>query len=199
MLRDRVGIPAKLVRSARILQYEPLPAVPLLLPARPGQPSRRNRRKRGEREEGMLMKTVLVVDDNKCIRDLLQMVLGALPECAVRTAGDGAEAITVLSSEPVDVVLTDLSMPVIDGYRLIGHIRKDHANLPVLAMSSDPRPYAESRLSGSTVGRYFEKPFDVYEVAREIASVLERSKDRTMPAAPVRAAFFDHREHAVPV
>ncbi len=71
------------------------------------------------------MKNILVVDDNT---DILEAVSTLLHErvkgCAVSIATDGAQGEAIMKSTPVDLVLTDLSMPVMNGYMLIERVSK---------------------------------------------------------------------------
>ena len=64
--------------------------------------------------------TVLVVDDDPLNRQMLSMSIGHLGHAVVE-AGNGLEAIEMLASHPVDVVLTDIEMPEMDGYGLLEH------------------------------------------------------------------------------
>ncbi len=143
------------------------------------------------------MKTLLVVDDNKCIRDLMNLALSSLPGCRILSAENGAEAVKVFEVARVDAVLTDLSMPVMDGYQLTRHIRSIVPDMPVIVMSSEAGPHIDARLKPLAVAHFFEKPFDLTNVAREIASVLGLVRNPTLPAPPVRAAFFNRSEHAI--
>ena len=82
------------------------------------------------------MKTILVVDDDELIlaltaRFLENLSIGAI----VLTAANGAEAIEVLKAEKVDLVLTDLNMPVIDGFTLLSYISVKHPDIKTIAMT----------------------------------------------------------------
>jgi CheY-like chemotaxis protein len=133
------------------------------------------------------MKTLLVVDDNKGIRDLLSFALaGFLTDCAVKTAQNGAEAVRIFDSSHVDAVLTDVSMPVMDGYRLMEELRARFPRVPVMVMTGEADPSVHSHLKSLGAVRCFEKPFDLYRAAREIGSVLGLA-DRIHTLEPVTA------------
>ena len=68
--------------------------------------------------------TVLVVDDDPLNRQLLSMSIGHLGHAVVE-AGNGLEAIDALGQHRIDVVLTDIEMPKMDGYRLLEHRATD--------------------------------------------------------------------------
>lgn len=133
------------------------------------------------------MKTLLVVDDNKAIRDLLSFALsGFLTECTVKTAQNGAEAVRIFDSSPVDAVLTDISMPVMDGYRLMEELRARSPRIPIMAMTGEAEVSVHDRLKSLGAVRCFEKPFDLYRAAQEIASVLGLA-ERVYTLKPVPA------------
>ena len=81
--------------------------------------------------------TVMVVDDALMVRELQRSILER-GGYSVRTANDGAEALAMLTEQPVDLVVTDLEMPNVDGFLLTSSIRAHPrlANIPVLIVSS---------------------------------------------------------------
>lgn len=95
--------------------------------------------------------TVLVVDDAMTVRELQRSILERAGYEVV-TAGDGAQALTVLGRVSCDLVLTDVEMPVMDGFALTEEIRrrKDFANLAVLILTS--RSGDEDRRKGLEAG-----------------------------------------------
>ena len=124
------------------------------------------------------MKTILVVDDEKMILRLATEALETLGEdFAVVTAPDGRVAIERLDSGPVDLVLTDLKMPVMDGYELLSHISRNHRNIPVIVMTGFGSPEIAKRLKRKGVLHYIEKPFEMDELKEKGSSVLaDKSK-----------------------
>jgi len=66
--------------------------------------------------------SVLCVDDEPSILSALRRVLRA-EGCRILTASSGAEALALLEAEPVDVVVSDMRMPVMDGARLLAEVR----------------------------------------------------------------------------
>ncbi len=77
------------------------------------------------------MKRILIVDDNKFVLDAISLFFfSELPECVVLKAADGRQAIETMETMAVDLVLTDLNMPVVNGYRLIEYIKKNLPSAP---------------------------------------------------------------------
>src|SRR5213595_3808823 len=80
---------------------------------------------------------VLVIEDNADLRDYLRLALGA-QGYEVLTAKNGREALGYLNGHVVDVVLTDLFMPEMDGIETIAAVRRHFPKVRVLAMSGRP-------------------------------------------------------------
>ncbi|MFA5161271.1 MAG: response regulator [Elusimicrobiales bacterium] len=106
------------------------------------------------------MLTVLVVDDDRSILELLKIVLEG-GGYSVIIAQDAEYALQVLLNEPVDMVLSDINMPGLDGYQLLHKIRGNRklASIPVMLLTI--RADAMSALKGMEIGadEYLPKPF----------------------------------------
>src|SRR5204862_4931570 len=74
---------------------------------------------------------VLVVDDSPIVRDLLQELLSSVG-LEVRVAGDGAAALQSLTENPVDLIVCDVEMPVMDGFELLRRLRDRADHVPVV-------------------------------------------------------------------
>ncbi|WP_369601368.1 response regulator [Hahella sp. SMD15-11] len=104
---------------------------------------------------------VLVVDDSHSVRTTLREVLedAGFP---VLTATDGQDALALIHQHPVQVVVTDLEMPVMDGLALTRQLRAgpDHAGLPVIMLTSRDQPHHRELARHAGVNAYLTKPFD---------------------------------------
>ena len=105
-------------------------------------------------------KRVMTVDDSATVRQVLQMTLeGAGYE--VLAAVDGADALKKLSGESVDMLVTDLNMPNIDGIGLIQQVRQKPGNrfMPIIMLTTESQP--EKKRAGKTAGAsgWITKPF----------------------------------------
>lgn len=128
------------------------------------------------------MKKILVVDDNKVVLDAISLFFSCeFPECDVLKAANGAQAIETVEAMPVDLILTDLNMPVVNGYQLIEYVKRNLPSTPVFGMTCVRTPDVVERLRRLGVSSCIEKPFDLNEVAQRISAVLE-------PAAQTSAA-----------
>jgi CheY-like chemotaxis protein len=120
------------------------------------------------------LKKILVVDDHKFALSVISRSLSAyLKDVKILTAENGQEAVEILKSHPVASVLTDLNMPVMDGYELLRYLRKNYPDMPVFAMTSDLTPLSEVMLCLMGVKQSFKKPFSIKRLGLKIADELE--------------------------
>jgi DNA-binding response OmpR family regulator len=111
-------------------------------------------------EPPVLRRHVLVVDDELAIREFLATFL-AQYEFAVRTAPDGASALTLLQTEPVDVILVDLQTPGISGLEMACEVHKTNSSIPMALITGTPRAIQPALLRQAGISRMFAKPFDL--------------------------------------
>ncbi len=104
-------------------------------------------------------KHILFVDDDLTSRVFVEALLRAgLPGVRVSCAVNGALALTVLDSEPVDLLITDLQMPVMDGIELLLQVARRRLLLPVLVVTAHGSPVTETlALAGGAI-ECIEKP-----------------------------------------
>ncbi len=104
---------------------------------------------------------VLIVDDSISVRKSLQNILEA-KKVKVITAKDGTEALKHLEQKSVDLVITDLEMPIMHGYELISRIRKDarFKDLPIIVLTSRGTKKHEEKAFALGADGYIVKPFD---------------------------------------
>ncbi len=137
--------------------------------------SRGRRRPRDPRLEGA---RVLVVDDDGGIRHTLAEILEA-EGCKVETAGDGLEALAKIEKGGLDVVLTDVVMPKMDGYELFTTVRKRWPELPILMMTAfhydKDHIIKRSRIEGLD-GVIFKKPVDSVRLCAVLVEVIGAKK-----------------------
>ncbi len=103
-------------------------------------------------------KNILLVDDQKHFLTILANELGdSSNNFCILTAENGVRALEILESAQVDLVVTDLKMPVLNGYDLISHMKKKYPHIPVIVVSSFLYPDSETRLRALGVTRYIDK------------------------------------------
>lgn len=118
-------------------------------------------------------KRILTIDDSKTMRDMLMMTL-ASSGFDVLQAVDGLDGITVLEKETVDVVITDINMPKMDGYEVIQHLRKkkEFDATPILVLTTESDRDKKERARGLGATGFIVKPFNpvsLVEVIRKVS------------------------------
>ena len=118
------------------------------------------------------MNTVLVCDDEKDIVSALKIYLES-EGYAVECAYDGAQALTLLESRDISLVLMDIMMPVMDGISAMVKIR-ERSNVPVILLTAKGED--TDKILGLNVGAddYITKPFNPLEVLARVRSQLRR-------------------------
>ena len=127
--------------------------------------------------------TILIVDDAESNRHVLRVQLEALGHQTCE-AGDGVEALSVLERQPVDVVVSDILMPRMDGYRLCREIRQREAlrQVPIIVYTGTYLSAEDRKLAlRSGADRYLMKPAPLAELQRVLDEVTRRPS--TAPAA----------------
>jgi two-component system response regulator HydG len=122
---------------------------------------------------------LLVVDDAPDTRDLLQRNL-ASQGFQVFTASDVAEAVRVLESTPLDLVITDLKMPGASGIDLIRHVRDNFKDVEVMVITGYPS--IEGAVTAVKIGAedYLSKPFTQQELLSAVQRVLDKLRVRRL-------------------
>lgn len=119
-----------------------------------------------------MLPLILLVDDNEDILDFLERVLSS--KYSILKAFDGAEALKILETEAVQLVVSDVMMPVMDGLELCKIIKSnfEHAHIPVILLTA--KNTIQSKIEGLEIGAdaYIEKPFSKEHLQAQIVSLL---------------------------
>ena len=149
------------------------------------------------------MATVMVVDDEADLRDALRINL-TLEGHRVIEAADGAEALRMMADQPPDVVVLDVTMPVMDGWEFLATVKAgpaEQAAIPVVILSG--RVAEMDRLRGSIEGaiRYIGKPFSLSELCQAVTQAGQGEPEpvkrrRVQQEALARLARLERGERA---
>lgn len=115
--------------------------------------------------------TILVVDDEKPIREVMQEFLERRHHYRVLTAQDGFEALQILSQQKIDCCLTDISMPGVDGLELTERIQSIDNTIPVVVMTGYPSLESAIRTLKNGVVDFLIKPVKL----DQLSVVIERT------------------------
>jgi two-component system, OmpR family, response regulator MprA len=120
---------------------------------------------------------LLVVDDDPDVRDSLERALRHAGY-AVTTAVHGADALDSLARSPVDLIVLDVLMPMVDGFDVCRRLRQRGDATPVLVLTA--RDAIDDRVTGLEAGAddYLVKPFALRELLARVGALLRRSKAR---------------------
>ena len=119
--------------------------------------------------------TFLIVEDSPTMRQLLAFSLRRLKDCRIIEAVDGVDALKKLMTERVDLVITDINMPMMDGLKLVTLIRGNARTktLPIVIVTTEGAE--EDRKRGLALGAnaYVPKPIQPSVLLKTVASLLE--------------------------
>jgi DNA-binding response OmpR family regulator len=121
------------------------------------------------------LRTVLYVDDEPDIREIVQIALGLTQDLAVHTAPTGEQGLTLARELQPDLVLLDVMMPGLDGPGTLGRMRQDHntAPIPVIFMTAKAMPKEVALLLGMGALGVIAKPFDPMRLNAQVASLWQ--------------------------
>lgn len=116
--------------------------------------------------------TLLIIDDEVEILDFLERMLSS--QYAILKAESGKEALQILSTEPVNLIVSDVMMPEIDGFELCKTIKStvEYSHIPVILLTA--KNTIQAKVEGLELGAdvYIEKPFSQEHLQAQIKSLL---------------------------
>jgi two-component system, chemotaxis family, chemotaxis protein CheY len=119
---------------------------------------------------------ILVVDDSKAALFMFKKIitLSGVPIGTLLTAENGLEAIEVLKQYPVDLVMTDINMPEMDGFQLIEYLKKSDTfkHLPIIVITTEGRDKFVDKAKNLGAANYIKKPFQPEQVRHLILQTL---------------------------
>jgi DNA-binding response OmpR family regulator len=117
------------------------------------------------------MARILIVDDEPSVLESIEQVL-KMEGHKVIQAGGGSEAIRSFQKEPADLVIIDIFMPDQDGIQLITYLRKQLPNLPIIAMTGNPKGNTLDMARKLGAAAVLVKPFAVEELLNAVSAAL---------------------------
>ncbi len=119
------------------------------------------------------MKTIMTVDDSTSLRLMIRVVLEGAGYGVIE-AVDGADALSKLEGQELQLILSDINMPVMDGLELTRKVRArlEHKFTPVVLLTteSDPKKVQEGKAAGATA--WIKKPFDPDQLLAVVRKVV---------------------------
>ncbi len=125
--------------------------------------------------ENFKKQTILIVEDSASMRKFIALSLKFLGYKVV-LAVDGMDAIEKIPGENIDLVITDLNMPNIDGFSLIEHVRaiEEYKDIPIIVLSSLTEECDIERSIEMGANSYLMKPFNTQVIQSEVKRLLSK-------------------------
>ncbi len=122
------------------------------------------------------MKRILVVDDEDDMLWMLQRKLNKnMANVEILAAHSGEEALEILNKIEIDLVITDINMPGINGLDLLIEIKNIYPKTGVMIMTAYPSSgYKDKAMMNGSL-RFIEKPFDIHELRKQVSDVLSKA------------------------
>jgi len=119
---------------------------------------------------------ILVVEDDRSIQMVLELVFTRMAKCTVKVASDGTEGLEMIQKEKPDVVLLDLMMPGMDGFEVCQRAKADEATrqIPIIFLTAQPQPASVARAMSLGAAGYLVKPFDPIKIIDQVNEALAR-------------------------
>ncbi len=119
---------------------------------------------------------ILIVDDSILMRTALKRTIDmvGIETASITEASNGIEALEVLESNPVDLILTDINMPEMNGIELIHCLKEksEYANIPIIVITTESSTIRINDLQAEGIKDYLHKPFTPEEFRDTITRSL---------------------------
>lgn len=125
---------------------------------------------------------VLIIDDAAENRELLSLVLNDLG-INTETAENGAIGVDMATAKHYEVILSDIQMPVMDGYEAVAAMRGEGLEQPIIALTANAMKGYEEKILASGFSHYMTKPIDIPALSSLLAELLGGKKVAAKPAA----------------
>jgi len=127
------------------------------------------------------MRDVLIVDDSRAMRSFLRRALSmtSLETGQVYEAENGLQALELLKDHPVEVIFSDINMPVMDGAEFVRELSHDEMKrkIPVVVVSTDNSTERRDQLHALGAKGYIAKPFSPEQLEHEVVRLLWEASD----------------------
>ena len=121
------------------------------------------------------MATALVVEDSPTMRQLIVFALRRIRGLEVLEADDGVDALRKLAASKLDIILTDINMPIMDGLKLVKRVRTDEAlkGIPIIIITTEGAEEDRQRALALGANAYITKPIQAPQVIAKVKELLK--------------------------
>ncbi len=115
------------------------------------------------------MAKIIFCEDDPSVQKLIRVALRSTPH-EIHIAGDGAEGLELIEREFPDAVFTDISMPVLDGFQLIGELKaRPHlAQIPIVVVTASVQRHQLEEMYWYGIAGHLSKPFSVHDLRAKV-------------------------------
>jgi CheY-like chemotaxis protein len=119
---------------------------------------------------------VLVVEDDRSIQMVLELVLTRMAKCQVVLASEGNDGLAKIKAHKPDIILLDLMLPGIDGFEICKRAKEDPEtkHIPIIFLTAQPQPAAIAKAMSLGAAAYLIKPFDPTTIVGQINEALAK-------------------------
>ena len=120
-----------------------------------------------------MTKKILIVDKSSSLRQVIVLVLKKTRYDVVE-ASDGKEALIKLSQESIDLVITDITMPILNGFEMIVEMKhqSNYKLTPIIILTSESSVEMKQKIQDVGIGNWMEKPFDPVKMLNTIDKLM---------------------------
>ncbi|MFV1956615.1 MAG: response regulator [bacterium] len=116
----------------------------------------------------------LVIEDSPTMRQLISFALKRIPHAEIIEASDGVDGLKKLSSRKVDMILTDINMPIMDGLKLVTLVRsnEDYKDIPIIIITTEGAREDRDRALALGADAYITKPVQSANLLSKVKKLL---------------------------
>jgi two-component system chemotaxis response regulator CheY len=121
------------------------------------------------------MPTALVVEDSPTMRQLIVFALRRIRDLQVLEADDGVDALRKMAASKLDIILTDINMPIMDGLKLVKRVRSDETLklIPIVIITTEGAEEDRQRALALGANAYITKPIQAPQVIAKVKELLK--------------------------
>ena len=143
----------------------------------------------------MIMKTILIADDDSNINKMVQRFLESLSYRVV-TATDGAEAIDAIETHSIDLAILDIMMPLKNGYEVCQEIRQQYS-IPIILLTAKGEIVDKEKGFQAGTDDYMTKPFELKELEFRMNALFRRYQIPNNPLITIGKLTIDQKNYLV--
>jgi two-component system chemotaxis response regulator CheY len=123
----------------------------------------------------MASPTFLIIEDSPTMRQLIRFALNRIPGAKVVEASDGVDGLKKLSSNEIDLILSDINMPIMDGLKLVNLVRSNESykKIPIVIITTEGAKEDKDRAMALGADAYITKPIQSTALLSTVKELLD--------------------------